>query len=415
MSSATLAIDERVSRLRGSGEHVFHFGFGQSPFPVHPMIKLALAESSDKAMYLPTSGLHELRLAAVKYFAKRLGIPDDGYEALVGPGSKELIFDFQMAIEGDLLLPVPSWVSYAPQALMLGDSVVWIPTSLSDSYHLTAEGLERAIQTATRTGRQPAKLVLNYPNNPSGLTLSRSRLKEIAEVCRHYHIIVISDEIYGLVSFRRNHLSIANFYPEGTIVTTGISKHISLGGYRLGVGLVPAELRTVFDTACAIATETWSCVSAPIQFAGLKAFEGLEAIEEYIAKCTAIHRLVGEFVRGQIESLGIEYPQLEGAFYMYPDFSAFRQPLMRKGGIRTSEDLCRDLLEKELLATLPGTAFGTPPETLALRLANCDFDGERALACFDKAEKLGLSEFMNCACPNIVAGCGRLTGYFKQL
>jgi len=411
--SPTLAINERVGSARRRGEHVLHMGFGQSPFPVHPLIQQSLAANADKNMYLPSAGLDALRSAALGYLAGRSGFDGREFDAIIGPGSKELIYDVQLAVEGDLLLPVPSWVSYGPQAAILGDRVIKIPTTLADHHHVTAESLHEAIVASRRAAGNPRKLILNYPNNPSGLTLTADRLRQIAGVCRDHGILVISDEIYGLVAHDQNHVSIARFYPEGTIVTTGLSKHLSLGGYRLGVALVPRCQRPVFDAMVRIASETWSTVSSPVQFAAVKAFEGHPEIEAYIQTCARIHGLVSGFVRDAVVALGVEYPELQGAFYLYPNFGVFREALRKDRGVETSEQLARDLIDRVGLATLPGTAFGDDPTTLALRLATCDFDGQAALAYYADHPDSTPESFVPACCPNVALACERLGEYFK--
>jgi len=231
--SPTLEINERVRSAREQGKEMLHMGFGQSPFPVHPLIREALAVNADQNMYLPSAGLPELRELSRHYLSEKFGFDGNEFKTVVGPGSKELIYDIQLAVEGDLLLPVPSWVSYAPQAMLIDDPIIKIPTTMADNYHITAENLEKAIVVARQKGMNPKKLIINYPNNPSGLTMPQSRLEQIARVCRKQGILVISDEIYGLVNYQQNHASIAKFYPEGTIVTSGLSKHLSLGGIQI--------------------------------------------------------------------------------------------------------------------------------------------------------------------------------------
>ena len=409
--SPTLAIHEQVYGARKGGKQVLHMGFGQSPFPVHPMIQEALGACADKNMYLPSAGLQELRSAALDYFAEKFGFDGGGFEAIIGPGSKQLIYDIQLAVEGDLLLPIPSWVSYGPQAVIIDDCVIKIPTTIVDYHHITAENLENAIVASRQEGKNPKKLVINYPNNPSGFTLTADRLKEIAEVCRNYGILVISDEIYALVEYEQNHVSIARFYPEGTIVTSGLSKHLSLGGYRLGVAMVPKGQKPVFDAIVRIASATWSTASAPVQFATVKAFEKNKDVEEYIQTCTRIHRLVSGFVRDTVVALGVEYPELHGAFYVYPNFGICREELRRRG-IETSEQLAKDLIDRVQLATLPGTAFGDDPESLTLRLATCDFDGQAALAYYAKYPGSTSESLVHACCPNIKLSCERLQKYF---
>ena len=413
--SATLQINEQVRRASERGEPILQMGFGQSPFPVHPRIQEALEASADKNMYLPCAGLDELRSLALDYFAEKLGFDVSEFDVIVGPGSKELIYDVQLAVEGDLLLPVPSWVSYAPQAMLATDQIIKIPTTLADDHHITSETLEKAILTAKDEGKNPRKLIINYPNNPSGLSLTQKRLKEIAEVCRQYRILVISDEIYALVDYRQEHVSMACFYPEATIVTSSLSKHLSLGGYRLGIAILPKCEKQIFEAVVRVASETWSATSAPVQHASVNAFEKHSDIEEYIDACTRIHGLVSGFVRDTVVSLGIDYPELHGAFFLYPNFGIFRKELEEARGIKTSEQLAKDLIDEVGLATLPGTAFGDEPENLTLRLANCDFDGQAALEYFGKYPNSTSESFVFGCCANIRLSADKLCHYVSSL
>jgi aspartate aminotransferase len=335
-------------------------------------------------------------------------------EVIIGPGSKELIYDIQLAVDGDILLPVPSWVSYAPQSSLTSDHIFRIATTLKDSYHVTPDSLEAAVVNAKKDGLNPTKLILNYPNNPSGLSLTPDRLDQIAGVCRKYSLLVISDEIYGLIHHSGNHTSIARFYPEGTIITTGLSKHLSLGGYRLGIAMIPKYLKPVANAVARVASETWSSVSAPIQYAALKAFEDNPEIEAYIQTCSHIHRLVSGYVRDAVVGLGVQYPILQGGFYMYPDFGRYRRALTRRG-IETSLQLSMELLDSAHLATLPGTAFNDSPEHIRLRLAMCDYDGKAAVDYYQQHPDCPAQEIVQSCCPNIQLACERLTGYFGSL
>ena len=412
--SPTLEINERVRSEREQGKELLQMGFGQSPFPVHPLIRETIANNADQNMYLPSAGLPELRELSRRYLSEKFGFDGNEFKTVVGPGSKELIYDIQLAVEGDLLLPIPSWVSYAPQAMLIDDPIIKIPTTMADNYHITAENLENAIVVARQKGMNPKKLIINYPNNPSGLTMPRSRLEQIALVCRKQGILVISDEIYGLVTYQQNHTSIAKFYPEGTIVTSGLSKHLSLGGYRLGLAFVPKVLNSIYEAMICIASETWSSVSAPIQFAAIKAFESERAIEDYIKTCTEIHSMISSYVRDGLISLGIKYPVLEGAFYLYPNFGAFRDQLFEKD-VKTSEQLAMHLLDNIQVATLPGTAFGDTPGNLTLRLANCDFGGQFALNYYIEHPGCTPESLVNACCPKIKLARQRLEEYFNDL
>jgi len=410
--SPTLAINEQVVTARRQGQSVLHLGFGQAPFPVHPEIAAALQANVGQNHYLPSAGLPDLRQAVANFWKTQFEI--DNSNVIIGPGSKELIFDIQMAIVGDLLLSIPAWVSYAPQATLLGDQIIKIPTQIEENYHPTPDQLESVITASQKMGKNPKKLLLNYPNNPTGLSPTAEQLRGLAEICRKHGIVIISDEIYGLVHHRCAHQSIATYYPEGTIITSGLSKFLSLGGYRLGIGIFPKQLDNVFHSIVRIASETWSTTSAPIQYAALAAFQNSPAIETYILNCTLIHRQITHYVRDQLISMGISYPTLDGGFYLYPNFDIFTD-LLKSRGIHTSEDLATDLLTKQSIATLPGTAFGDQPKNLGLRLATCDFDGQLALEYSMANPHYSPEEIVTSCCPNIALACERMAKYFGSL
>lgn len=411
--SPTLRINEQVARAREGGKTIYHMGFGESPFPVHPVIQENISGYSGENSYMPAAGLSELREKAKRYILKTHRIPEGlEYLPMIGPGSKELIFDIQLAVDGDLIFPVPSWVSYIPQTLITRDEVVKVYLPPGESYKLSADRLAGRIERARAEGYRPTKLILNYPNNPTGLSYTAEELRSIAEVCRKEQLLVISDEIYAQVSFREYHSSIAAFYPEGTIVTTGLSKHLSLGGFRLGVALVPENLSSIFDVLRSIASETFSAVSTPIQYSVLAAFERNPEIEEYIRQCTAVHDIVTRYVWRSLLSLGLEYSQPDGGFYLYPDFEPFRERLAAEG-ILTSDDLADALLRDAGVASLPGTAFGDEPEALRLRLSTVDFDGRAALNYYQERGAEEESEFVSRACPRVAEGCRQLVRFFE--
>ena len=361
-------------------------GFGQAPFPVHPRLARALGAAAEGNRYERIAGLEELRAGALDYFCDRCGLDRDGYELLVAPGSKLLIYALLMAIDGDTVLPMPSWVSYEPQVTLLGDAPIWVPTELSDDgYRIDPGELRRTLAAARERGLRPTKMILNSPNNPTGLEIPQATHAELAEVCAEEGLFVISDEIYGLVAFDGPRPSFAKALPGGTAITTGLSKHLSLGGWRVGFGLVPKAVAGLHDALVAIASETWSSVATPIQEAALAAVAGDPEIERYVARCTAIHGAVARYVGGRLAATSIFCPRPGGAFYLWPDFEALRAELERLD-VRGSEDLARRLLADYELLSLPGHAFGAAPEQLALRLSVCDYDGAEALAACPEGE-----------------------------
>ncbi|MCC6598581.1 MAG: aminotransferase class I/II-fold pyridoxal phosphate-dependent enzyme [Alphaproteobacteria bacterium] len=387
--SPTLWANDLVHQKRSGGETVYHMGFGESPFPVPQRLKKALADAAYRKEYLKADGLDDLVEAVREYYRPIYG---DEYisatDILIAPGSKLVLYALQMAIEGDLLMPVPSWVSYEPQAKMLHTEVLKVPTTLDDAgYHIDPETLRATIKTARKNGKNPTKIIINAPSNPTGLTIPSEELQVLAKVCEAEGVLIISDEIYGLVSFDGQYRSCARHAPKVTAVTTGLSKHLSLGGWRIGIGFIPRGVPGLHNALRCIISETWSCVSSPVQQACIEAYKRHKDIEDHMQACTDIHELMNTTIAEGLRSHGIIAPKPQGAFYNYPDFAPFREALATNG-IKTSQDIHEVLLKEYNLATLPGKAFGAEAEILTLRLSGCDYDGAAALAAYENGEKL---------------------------
>ncbi len=191
---------------------------------------------------------------------------------MIGPGSKSLIYAVQMALDAELILPTPSWVSYAPQAHLLHKSVRQIPAVPSDHYAFHIDKFEKVVGASDAANKM---LLITSPNNPTGQMYRPDFLAELTASCRKHGVIVLSDEIYGLIPHQHTeHVSIAHYYPEGTVVLSGLSKHLSLGGWRLGVGIVPdhADGQQLMNALRVIAGEIWSTPTGPVQYATLTAF-----------------------------------------------------------------------------------------------------------------------------------------------
>jgi aspartate aminotransferase len=374
--SATLAINEKCNVLRKEGRTIFKLGLGQSPFPVPAPVVEELKVNAYQKEYLPVKGLPQLREAVAEYHCRVNGACRNAEDVLIGPGSKELMFLLQFVYYGDLVIPTPSWVSYAPQANIIGRHVRWIKTQAENDWKLTAEEL---IEHCKDDPLKPRIVILNYPSNPTGITYTVEELKKIAQMARHHKLILLSDEIYGELHHKGKHISIAKYYPEGTIISGGLSKWCGAGGWRLGTFTFPSSLRWLLDAMAAVASETFTSTSAPIQYAAVRAFRGGTEIEKYLWDTRRILEKLGTRIAKQLKDAGISVSMPEGAFYLFPDFKPFRELLLTRG-IVNSLQLCETLLEDTGVAILPGIAFGRPPEELTARLAYVDFDGVRALA-----------------------------------
>ncbi len=237
--SATLAINEHSARLQQQGREIFRLGLGQSPFPVPPWVVDELRKHAHQKAYLPVKGLPELRHAIAGFLHRTEALDIHPDHVLVGPGTKELMFLLQLCYDAELIVPSPSWVSCAPQAEIIGRPVQWLQNEPATGLRVTPEALD---QLCRQDPEKPRLLILNCPGNPTGYTYSSDQLKAIADVARRYRVLVLSDEIYSGLDFQNTHVSIARFYPEGTIVSNGLSKWCGAGGWRLGAFALAAEL-----------------------------------------------------------------------------------------------------------------------------------------------------------------------------
>ena len=174
------------------------------------------------------------------------------------------------------------------------------------------------------------------------------------------------------------HVSIARDYPEGTIISSGLSKWCGAGGWRLGTFLFPPGMRWLLDAMAAAASETYTSTSAPIQHAAVTAFEPNAELEEYLVLSRRILAALGRWCHRTIIDAGVHCATPTGGFYLLPDFSAFRQTLAARG-IFDSPAIFSALLNETGVAALPGSEFGRPGSELTARLAYVDFDGRSAL------------------------------------
>lgn len=391
------------------GREILHMGFGQAPFPAHPRLQQALQDSATAKDYLPIAGLPQLCSAIADHQATHADVDMDAFDVMVGPGSKALLFALQMAVPGDILLPVPSWVSYSPQAKLLGQQVIPVAAAVTeDGFLLEPAGIHQAVRGARDAGHNPTKLLINFPNNPTGLTIDDDTLLAIVDACRDNDLLLISDEIYGRLSYDHRYRSAARYFPEGTAVTTGLSKHLSLGGWRLGIAMIPKAIGGLFEAMCHIASETWSCVATPVQLASVEAYASHADVEKYIATTTDIHACINRHIAAALRALGITCCSPQGGFYVWPDFG----PVIG-ASYSSSDELAEGLLENHGVATLPGVVFGEDSKTLRLRLAGCDYDGQRALDLWESCET-GDDAFVRQAAPNVAAAVQAIGKFIEQ-
>ncbi len=410
--SATLKINEESKRILQTGGKVYKLGLGQSPFPVPDLVVEELRKNAFQKDYLPVKGLAELRESVASYHGRMDGIEATAEDVLVGPGSKELMFILQLVYYGDLVIPNPSWVSYAPQATIIGRKICWIPTHEQDRWLLCSEEIDKLCR---EDAERPRILILNYPNNPSGATYCLDELKAIARVARKYRIILLSDEIYGELHHKGEHVSIAKYYPEGTIISSGLSKWCGAGGWRLGTFTFPGSLRWLQEGMASVASETYTATSAPIQYAAVSAFQEEPALQQYLVYCRKVLRALGRSLCEKLSSAGVSVHEPEGAFYLFPNFKPMADQLHRRG-ITTGAEFCTKLLQDTGVAILPGYVFGRPEEEFTARLAYVDFNGAAvldAVAALPDGRELD-ADFLRQTCDRVMTAVDLICDWIKE-
>lgn len=377
--SATLAANEVMTARRGRGQPVLPMAFGEAGLPVHPALRGALAAATADNGYGPVAGQLALRSAAAGYWQRR-GLATSPDSVVCGPGSKPLLFGLLLAIGTDVAIPRPSWVSYAAQAAMIGIRAHFVPAPPGQGGIPDPTALDAAATRAAATGRPIGAVVVTLPDNPTGRVARPATVRALCEIAAAHQLIIICDEIYrDLVHDPGTPiLSPAQVAPQQTVVTTGLSKSLALGGWRIGAARLPdgplgARLRRAM---LGVGSEIWSAPAAPIQHAAALAFTEPAEITQRIASSRSLHATVCRAVAGVCAAAGLQVPPPQAAFYAYPDFEPWRALLRRRHGVTTGPGLARLLIDCYGVGTLPASAFGEPSGALRLRLATGLLYGE---------------------------------------
>ena len=398
--SSTLAINEKSKELIKSGKKIYRFGFGQSPFQIPERVVDTLKLNAHKKEYLPIQGLPELREKISNHLFKNTGVRYSKENILITPGSKEAMLLMHVTFNGEILTPAPSWVSYEPQAQIGSNKVHWLETSRVNNWFPTASELEKKLKKIGKN--KNIIFILNSPNNPSGAICKN--LKELAQVAKKYKLIILSDEIYTDLSFDNSYNSISKFYPEATFISGGLSKWCGAGGWRLGFLAVPNGLKQFMNSLKSLASESYSTVNTPTQFAAVEAYEG--DYEQYKLKVRSILNSVGNYVYNNLKSNKVIINPPQGAFYLMPEF--------KNKKFKTSSKLCEAILNETGVAMLPGSDFGFKPDKMLTRLSYTDFDGTQFFENVTDYKTIS-DEMVKRYAPNVVEGTSKLSNWAKNL
>ena len=375
--SATLAVNEALNEKRRQGVRVLPLGFGEAGLPVHPTMRQQLTAGNGVNAYGPVAGSAGLREAAAGYWERR-GLPTDPAMVIAGPGSKPLLYSLLLELGGDTAIAAPSWVSYAAQSRLVGQHPIMVPTAIGQGGIPQPDLLHTAVVDARGQGRTVNAVVVTPPDNPTGTVADVETVRRLAEVARELDLVIISDEIYrDLVHpVEEGHKQVevhspAEFAPERTVISTGLSKNLALGGWRLGVLRLPDSKigHRLRGGLLGVASEIWSSPAAPVQEAASHAFTEPVELRDHIDRSRRLHGLVARKVSRVFAEAGAAVETPSAAFYLYPDFAPLREQLASLHGITTGPELTDLLLNRFGMGVLPAVEFGESPAALRMRVA----------------------------------------------
>ncbi len=356
----------------------YSFAFGESPFQVPRVLSRALADHATAGGYTEPGGIEQLKSTVAAFYNRYFALNIEPERVIIGPGTKSLFYMVFSMLAGEYIIPAPSWIGYTPQLDLLDRKWHTIELLPENDYKLQPVQLEQFLDAHPGTA---FTLVLNSPHNPTGQVYDKAELEALAVVCRHYGVAVLSDEIYALTTYDFNsYSSMAAVYPEGTLLTGGLSKDRSSGGYRLGVVVLPEqcpdELRFGLEK---IAATVYTNVTTPVQHAAIKAYAESGEIDEYLHTTRSIHELIGQRLSERFTRIpGIKETRPTGGFYFLTDFNELKENMLKKG-INSANELSKALIaHPHHIAVVTGDALVVPPDNYSARIAFVDYDGPAA-------------------------------------
>ncbi|HEY3266430.1 MAG TPA: pyridoxal phosphate-dependent aminotransferase [Armatimonadota bacterium] len=348
--SPTLSITAKIKALKAQGQDLIGFTAGEPDFDTADHIKQAAIDALKEGFtkYTPTGGIDSLKAAICAKLKRDNGLAYENKNVLVSVGGKHSLFNAFLALldPGDeVIIPAPYWVTYPEQVVFAEGKPVFVQTTEAEGFKLTADQVAKAITPKTKA------LVLNSPSNPTGAVYAAEEIEKIAKLAVANDFWVISDEMYERLTYGEEAVSIASFGPDiwaRTLTMNGCSKAYSMTGWRIGYTAGPAE---VIAAMTRIQDQSTSNPTSIAQRAAVAALTGPQDVVETMRLAFMERRDV--LVNGLNALPGVRCPRPGGAFYVFPDFSAWY-----KGGIKGSDDLAAVLLDKYGLGVIPGSGFG---------------------------------------------------------
>ncbi|WP_010664042.1 pyridoxal phosphate-dependent aminotransferase [Marinilabilia salmonicolor] len=353
--SETIAMAQRSRELREQGKDIINLSLGEPDFPSPPHVKEAAIKAIEDnfSHYTPVPGIPELRDAIAAKLKRDNNLEYSSSQIVVSTGGKQSLSNaiYALVNEGDeVIIPSPYWVSYPAMAQLAGGESVFVYAGIDQDFKMTPRQLEEAITPKTKV------LLLNSPSNPTGSVYSLAELKALAAVLeQHPHVFIISDEIYEYINYEEPHHSLAEFpsIKDRVIIINGVSKGFAMTGWRIGYMAAPAWIAAACSRLQGQYTSGTSGVS---QKAALAAIDGPMDYTNDMVEAFRRRRELVVKLANDIPGLKVNNPA--GAFYLFPNVSAFFGKSFDGKTIENAGDLSFYLLEHAYVATVSGTAFG---------------------------------------------------------
>lgn len=352
--SATMSVDAKTKSLLQAGQPVINMSVGEPDFDTPTAASLAgiRAIANGKTRYTAAAGTPELRQAIAKKLQTENHLTYTPEQIVVSNGAKHTLFNMFLAIlnPGDeVIVPTPYWVSYPEQIRLAGGIPVFVKTDESSGFKMTPQQLQAALNEKTKA------VLLNSPCNPTGAVYSRNELASLGEILENHTAWIVSDEIYEKLVYNVAFTSFAEACPQlidRTLLVNGFSKAFAMTGWRLGYLAAPPDLAKAVASLQSHGTGSPSTMS---QAAGVTALQSLDT-----TMIQAFHARRDFLVKGLNQISGLSCLNPEGAFYVFPNVSAVFGKRYENRIIETAVDYAELLLEKQLVAAVPGEAFGAP-------------------------------------------------------
>src|SRR5579863_1700885 len=353
--SATMAVAAEAAKLRGLGVNLVDFGAGEPHFATPRHIKDAaiVAIEANFARYTVVPGIPDLRKARVERHACDFGSDYAIDEAIFTTGGKQALFNtIQILVDhGDeVILPVPYWVSFKDIIQYAGGKPVFLETSEAENFRITADAIEAAVTPATKA------IILNSPSNPAGSVVSAEDLERIVHLAHERGLFLLLDECYVYLNYAGKPVSAGKFQwaREHMVILGSLSKTYSMTGWRAGYALAP---KAITANLSKLQSQSTSNAASIVQKAAIAALSGSqECVCEFRAEFIELR----DYMLARLAEIpGVTCTRPEGAFYVYPNISAYLDRGGAKGGARTATELATRLLHEGRVVTVPGEAFGT--------------------------------------------------------